>query len=175
MARHRNHHKRRLTNVPAGINRPTAVFSRMCPEASSTSDPVEPADPDGPNETVEDPGRRSDENYPRMRNGHTTRGQSSRPGTTSMGRLMSTTISTSPGWWAFDELLVFRDVSALPTNSRTLPDIGGQTGFANFGRHTDGYNSYNFQQRPKHVWGAAPPWQHADGVFFMTSDIDDAR
>ena len=42
----------------------TAVFSRMCPEAPSTSDSVDLAKPDGPNGAVGDPGRRGHQNYP---------------------------------------------------------------------------------------------------------------
>ena len=151
----------------------TAVFSRICPEASSTSDPVELAEPDGPNEAVGDPGRRGHPNYPRrrrrggIRNGHRTRRQSSGRGITSRHRVMSATSLESPGYWAFDALLDLRDVNIpagtqcpayrgyqniCPANSRTLPDFCCQTQPVNFGRHRDGYRSYNVQQHPGHVW-----------------------
>ena len=43
----------------------SAALSCMCPEASASSDPVERAEPDDPNEAVGDPGRRSHQNYAR--------------------------------------------------------------------------------------------------------------
>ena len=73
---------------------PTAVFSRLCPEASSTSDPVELAEPDSsPTKPFGNLGRRDCDNYPRrwrrggIRNGDRTLGQSSARGTTSRRRV----------------------------------------------------------------------------------------
>ena len=116
MARHRNHHKRRLTNVPDPAGIILSCNSHILAHVSRKPLPpliqVELAEPDGPNESFGDPCRRGHQNCPRrwkrggIRNGHRTRGQSSRRGTTSRRRVMSTTSSPSPGCWASDELLV---------------------------------------------------------------------
>ena len=57
LARLRNHHTRRFTNVPvpAGIALVKSFNNRI---HQSTNDPVEPTTSDGLNETVGDPGRR---------------------------------------------------------------------------------------------------------------------
>ena len=76
----------------------------MCPEASSTSDPVELAESDVPNEAAVDPGRggrqelvHADGAEEESGNGYRIRGHSSGRGITSRRHVMSTTSSATPG------------------------------------------------------------------------------
>ena len=93
-ARLRNHHKRRLTNVPAHAGITCQQFQQPYPR-TPVMKPIPAAilssqqKSDGLNETCGDPGR----------------------GTTSRRRVLSTARSASPGCWTFGELLVIRDVS----------------------------------------------------------------
>ena len=45
----------------------------------------------------------------------------------------------------------FGNKKTLPTNSRTLSDLGCKAYFVHSQRHTDDYSSYNIQQHPPHV------------------------
>ena len=95
----------------------TTVFSCICPEASSTYDPVEPAKSDSHNEALGDLGRRGHQDSLSrrkrggIRSGHRRRRQSSGRGTTSRRHVLATASSCLPSCWTFDELLILRDVS----------------------------------------------------------------
>ena len=185
VARHCNHHKRRLANVPvlAGIARPKLQqpYSRACvlkpPPLLIQSTLQNPMVSSKLWEILEEESRTTVRADGGEEESETVARTVIRTRTTSRRRVMSTVISVSASCGASDEWLAFRDVSilagtpylaylgyqkTLPADSRTLPDFCCEARLVNFARHTDGYGSHNLQQRPVHVWRAAPPWQHTD-------------
>ena len=81
------------------------ALSCMCPETSTSSDPVERAEPDNPSPTIPAKPMKIlvEEAIKRVRNGYRTRGQSSASGTSSRRRVISTASSASPSCWALHQ------------------------------------------------------------------------
>ena len=177
VARHRNHHKASLSKRCSSCRNyssevATAVFSCMCPEASSTSDSLEPAESDGPNEAWRNP----------KRSQHT---KTSGRGTTSRRRVMSTTSSASPCGLAFHELLVLHNVSipagtpcpaylgyqkTKPANSRALPDFGCKSENCSFSA-TQMTTALTMYSNAQHMFGVP----HTDGPHARVSPILETR
>ena len=113
----RDHHKRRLANVPDPD--PAGIIHPKLQQPYSRAYVLKPLPPKsvGPNEAVGHLGRGGHQNYPHRwkrggtRSGDRTQTQSPGRGTTSRRRVLSTESLAPPSSWAIDELLVVLDVS----------------------------------------------------------------